>query len=419
MSAPRFATTSSSSGRAGNPHCRDQARARPGRTPGGSADARKRFSTSSISRLTLCCQLARAHDGDQAPTSSSTFEELRATNDAARLLLVGDGPLQPALEQRAKDLGVFDACRFVGFRADVGSIYAVSDAVALTSANEGTPVTMIEAQAAGLPVVSTDVGGVRDVIPPEAADFVVPPGDARLRIVSQACGRSRLRRRLGGLGRAHDGALLGAAAPRRHRPLAATAGVARVPATRQPSPPARRGIPRKSSSRLPQQPHASHRARVAVLPPEVGAPSRMQSFAEYLTNAAHVAVIAGSNHPQGAWPGTGARSSRTTGEPLSDPPGLGEDQRREDADDVCRSTCRSWHGYRGGTVRGTPRRHLRDHAATPSRAAGRECRMLGAPRARRARSRPAAATSLLQISPGWDERELLERRLLISAPRKL
>src|SRR5207248_2157864 len=62
-------------------------------------------------------------------------------------------------------------------RDDVGTVYAASDAVVLTSANEGTPVSVIEAQAAGLPVVSTDVGGVRDVVGAGRSGFVVARGD--------------------------------------------------------------------------------------------------------------------------------------------------------------------------------------------------------------------------------------------------
>src|SRR5207248_957341 len=84
------------------------------------------------------------------------FASLRDAGGDADLLLVGDGPLRSSLEALAADLGIQNHCHFTGFRSDVGAIYAASDAIALTSANEGTPVSVIEAQAAGKPVVSTD-----------------------------------------------------------------------------------------------------------------------------------------------------------------------------------------------------------------------------------------------------------------------
>src|SRR5439155_3330364 len=92
------------------------------------------------------------------------FAQLRSSGRNVVLLLAGDGPLRSSLETRAEELGISGSVRFAGFRGDVGSIYSATDVIALTSANEGTPVTVIEAQAAGLPVVSTDVGGVRGVV---------------------------------------------------------------------------------------------------------------------------------------------------------------------------------------------------------------------------------------------------------------
>lgn len=95
----------------------------------------------------------------------------------AVLLLVGDGADRERLEQRAHDLGVARRCFFLGYQDDVALWYAAADAVILTSANEGTPVTIIEALAAGRPVVATDVGGVQDVVRDGVDGFLVPVGD--------------------------------------------------------------------------------------------------------------------------------------------------------------------------------------------------------------------------------------------------
>ena len=66
---------------------------------------------------------------------------------------------------------------FTGWREDLPSVYAALDLVVLTSRNEGTPVALIEAGAAGRPVVATDVGGVRSVVEPGVTGSLVPAGD--------------------------------------------------------------------------------------------------------------------------------------------------------------------------------------------------------------------------------------------------
>ena len=84
------------------------------------------------------------------------------------VLLAGDGELRADLEAQAARLGISANLRFLGWRRDLPTIYAATDVFALTSRNEGTPVALIEAMAAGVPGVSTDVGGVGDVIASEA-----------------------------------------------------------------------------------------------------------------------------------------------------------------------------------------------------------------------------------------------------------
>jgi glycosyltransferase involved in cell wall biosynthesis len=102
---------------------------------------------------------------------------LRERGVDALLLLVGDGDDRDRLEQRAHDLGLARSCLFVGYQEDVAPWYAICDAVVLTSASEGTPVTIIEALAAGRPVVATKVGGVPDVVDDGETGFLVRPRD--------------------------------------------------------------------------------------------------------------------------------------------------------------------------------------------------------------------------------------------------
>jgi glycosyltransferase involved in cell wall biosynthesis len=94
-----------------------------------------------------------------------------------RLLVVGDGELRPRLEAQARELGIADVVSFLGYRRDLPAIATASDVAVLTSANEGTPVSLIEAAAVGRPAVATDVGGVAEVVTPETG-LLVPSNDA-------------------------------------------------------------------------------------------------------------------------------------------------------------------------------------------------------------------------------------------------
>jgi glycosyltransferase involved in cell wall biosynthesis len=86
------------------------------------------------------------------------------TTPRARFVVVGDGSGAPELARLARELGIEGAVRFAGLRTDLAEVYADLDAVALTSRNEGTPLSLIEAMASGRAVVATDVGGVRDLL---------------------------------------------------------------------------------------------------------------------------------------------------------------------------------------------------------------------------------------------------------------
>ena len=89
---------------------------------------------------------------------------LRDAGVAVHVAVIGDGHLRPALEARARRLDLADVVTFTGFRDDVESLYADMDVVALTSHNEGTPVTLLEAMAARRAVAATAVGGVVDLM---------------------------------------------------------------------------------------------------------------------------------------------------------------------------------------------------------------------------------------------------------------
>jgi glycosyltransferase involved in cell wall biosynthesis len=81
----------------------------------------------------------------------------------AVFVVAGDGELRTALEAEAR-AALGDRIVFTGWANDLPALYAALDVAVLTSLNEGTPVALIEAAAAGVPAVATDVGGVRDVV---------------------------------------------------------------------------------------------------------------------------------------------------------------------------------------------------------------------------------------------------------------
>jgi glycosyltransferase involved in cell wall biosynthesis len=153
----------------------------------------------------LVAWLGRMTDIKRVDDLLRVFADLRSRDVDAVLLLVGDGPNRRELERLATQLGVVDTVRFTGFRSDVGAVFRASDVVALTSANEGTPVSLIEALAAGCAVVTTDVGGAADVVAAGTAGVLVPAGDLKAfadRLEELARSPER-RRTLGEAGRRH------------------------------------------------------------------------------------------------------------------------------------------------------------------------------------------------------------------------
>jgi glycosyltransferase involved in cell wall biosynthesis len=119
--------------------------------------------------------------GELSPTKN-VAQVLRAWQIVVRelpgafLLVVGDGGQRHHLERLARRLGIAASVRFLGFRTDLGRLLGAADVLVSASRREGLPRVVMEAMAAGLPVVATDVRGNRDLVIHGETGMSVPPG---------------------------------------------------------------------------------------------------------------------------------------------------------------------------------------------------------------------------------------------------
>jgi glycosyltransferase involved in cell wall biosynthesis len=128
-----------------------------------------------------------------------------ADRPGVRFVIVGDGELRDALVGSPAARALGDRLHWAGFRRDVPDVCAASDVVVLTSDNEGTPVSLIEAQAAAVPVVSTDVGGVTFAVRHGQTGLLAAPEDhaGLVRAVASLLDDPPTARRMASAGRAH------------------------------------------------------------------------------------------------------------------------------------------------------------------------------------------------------------------------
>lgn len=111
-------------------------------------------------------------------TFVATAARVAAVHPDVEFVVAGDGALRPSVEAAAK-AALGDRVHFLGWATDLPTLYGALDIVVLTSRNEGTPLTLMEAGAAGVPVVATRVGGVPEVVKDGQTGFVLPAGDAQ------------------------------------------------------------------------------------------------------------------------------------------------------------------------------------------------------------------------------------------------
>lgn len=126
------------------------------------------------------------------------FAQGLAGDQRAHLVLAGDGILRSKLEAQAASLGILNRVHFLGLRKDVPDILNASDVFVLASDWEGNPLSVMEAMAAGKPVVATAVGGVPELVEHEKAGLLVRQGDEKgLAVAMAQLTNPEVRRKMG------------------------------------------------------------------------------------------------------------------------------------------------------------------------------------------------------------------------------
>jgi glycosyltransferase involved in cell wall biosynthesis len=149
----------------------------PGSLPDVAARRLARQKLSLPERAFAIFTVARLDPVKDLGTLIDGFQMMRAKVPEARLVVVGDGPEREALMTRARHQRCADAVTFLGMRPDVRDLLPAADVYANTSISEGISVTILEAMAAGVPVVATGVGGTPEILD-EHTGVMVPARDA-------------------------------------------------------------------------------------------------------------------------------------------------------------------------------------------------------------------------------------------------
>jgi len=154
-------------------------------------------------RAPLLIMVARLHPQKGLARLFAAMRDILHERPEARLLLVGDGPLRVSLRKQVEDFGMAERVLFAGGREDVPSLLWAADVFVLPSLREGMPNAVLEAMAAGLPVVATRVGGTPECVADGESGLLVPPDDshALAHAVLRLLGSARMRARLGAAAR--------------------------------------------------------------------------------------------------------------------------------------------------------------------------------------------------------------------------
>ncbi|MDR3396578.1 MAG: glycosyltransferase [Pandoraea sp.] len=140
---------------------------------------RANLQSTSSEAMPIVFAAGRMVEAKDYPTLIDAFSRVLCALPEARLFIAGDGPLRPSMQALVDARGLAPAITLLGRRNDIAQWMCAADVYAMSSAWEGLPLVIGEAMASGLPVVSTDCGGVRELVGTGANNTLVPVGDAQ------------------------------------------------------------------------------------------------------------------------------------------------------------------------------------------------------------------------------------------------
>jgi glycosyltransferase involved in cell wall biosynthesis len=149
-------------------------------TPGSRAEARVRAGLGTSRFVVLLMANLAEHKGQITAIRATSLLRARGVDVECWLAgedRSGDGQFAQRLKELATELGVTDRVRFLGFRSDGPDLFRAADAVVLPSTHEGLPLSLLEAQATGTPVVASDLPGILEVVEDERTGYVVRADD--------------------------------------------------------------------------------------------------------------------------------------------------------------------------------------------------------------------------------------------------
>ena len=126
--------------------------------------------------VSLVAGVGRLHPQKDFALFLDVAAELARRNTDVRFVIAGTGPEEAALKAKTAALGLAERVRFAGHVADPRTIYVAADVLLLTSRYEGTPLTVLEAMASGVPVVAPKLDGLDEILADGSDSFLVPPG---------------------------------------------------------------------------------------------------------------------------------------------------------------------------------------------------------------------------------------------------
>jgi len=152
----------------------------------------------------VICNVANLREAKAHDQLLKAFARARQALPGPKLLIVGTGHLEQRLRALADRLGISADVAFAGRRSDIPDLLVASDLFVLSSIREGLPITILEAMASGLPVVTTDVGGCAEAVQDGTTGLVVPPNspDLLAKAIIRVLNDRQLASKMGAAGRA-------------------------------------------------------------------------------------------------------------------------------------------------------------------------------------------------------------------------